>query len=184
MVTPFPERDERIMNQIVTSSTNIGSSDPNLNGSPTRTGMIGAVLEAYNLHYDLVLTPDVVWLTCLQQFGAYINGGDRAETLRSKIVDFSGQKNLTVKANGNLFNAPYEYLTLAMAKEIEKNIKDPSIREWADPGFTTTTRRDEVCAAASLMSIMQKYFTYSMSLLCGIPTGETGVNSFTGFTIA
>ena len=57
-----------------------------------------------------------------------------------------------------------------MAEEIAKNIKDPTLRTWVDPEFSTTTVTDRVCAAASLMSIMQKYFSYGFGIDCGIPS--------------
>ena len=156
---------EGIMNEIVTSS---GFPSP-AKYAPS-SGLVRTIISAYSNHWDIVLTPDVVWLTILQQFSAYVNGGDRAEQLRDRIVDFDGKKELTVNAAGTLFNAPYGFLTMQMAEEIAKNIKDPTLRTWVDPEFSTTTETDRVCAAASLMSIMQKYFSYRSDLTCGIPS--------------
>ena len=156
---------EGIMNEIVTSS---GFPSP-AKYAPS-SGLVRTIIDAYNNHWDIVLTPDVVWLTILQQFSAYVNGGNRAEQLRDRIVDFEGKKELTVYADGTLFNAPYDFMTMQMAEKIAKNIKDPTLRTWVDPDFSTTTETDRVCAAASLMSIMQKYFSYTISLACGIPS--------------
>ena len=156
---------EGIMNEIVTSS---GFPSPVKYASSS--GLVRTIIDAYNNHWDIVLTPDVVWLTILQQFSAYVNGGNRAEQLRDRIVDFEGKEELTLDAGGKLFNAPYGFMTMQMAEEIAKNIKDPTLRTWVDPDFSTTTETDRVCAAASLMSIMQKYFGYGFGIDCGIPS--------------
>ncbi|KAJ3129026.1 hypothetical protein HK098_002878 [Nowakowskiella sp. JEL0407] len=37
------------------------------------------------------------------------------------------------------------------------------------PNFTTTTENDKIVASVVFMSTMKKYFTYELSLLCGIP---------------
>ena len=158
---------EGIMNEIVTSS---GFPSPVKYASSS--GLVRTIIDAYNNHWDIVLTPDVVWLTILQQFSAYVNGGNRAEQLRDRIVDFEGKEELTVYANGTLFNAPYGFMTMQMAEEIAKNIKDPTLRTWVDPEFSSTTETDRVCSAASLMSIRQKRSSYRIDLYSnpGIPS--------------
>jgi len=140
------------MNVIVTSSaqssadTTSGLSPPPSDQTfiPENKGLVGGICTCYNNHFDLDLTPDVVWLSILQQFSAYINGGERAEALRDRIVDFQGKKELVVCAGGSLFGAPYSLMTNQVAEKITENIKDPTIREWADPGFSTSTLRDKV----------------------------------------
>jgi hypothetical protein len=52
---------------------------------------------------------------------------------------------------------------------IAENIKDPSLREWFMPNFTTTTEKDKVAAAAAAMCTLQEYFTYTINIGCGIP---------------
>ena len=95
------------MNEIVTSS---GFPSP-AKYAPS-SGLVRTIITAYKNHWDIVLTPDVVWLTILQQFSAYVNGGNRAEQLRDRIVDFEGKKELRVDAGGTLFNAPFGFITM------------------------------------------------------------------------
>ena len=52
----------------------------------------------------------------------------------------------------------------------QRNIKDPSLREWILPTFTTTTKCDQAVASILMMSAMQKYFTYSCEVMCGLPS--------------
>ena len=53
---------------------------------------------------------------------------------------------------------------------IENNIKDPSLREWFLPAFSTTTKADQATASIIMMSTMQKYFSYGCRILCGLPS--------------
>jgi len=57
-----------------------------------------------------------------------------------------------------------------MTRLIEKNVVDEELRTWIMPDFTTTTKSDNVVAAVLMMGSLQKYFTYKMTLRCGIPS--------------
>lgn len=50
-----------------------------------------------------------------------------------------------------------------------KNIKDPSVAEWAIPNFSTTTPTDRIVSSVSIMATLQNFFSYKFSLKCGIP---------------
>ncbi|KAM9959710.1 hypothetical protein ACTFIR_000801 [Dictyostelium discoideum] len=122
---------------------------------------------AYSNHHSLVIRPDDIWMAILVQFSSYLNAN--AEQLRSKIVDFQGKKQLIVSGGGTLMTANYESLTIRMTHEIEKNIKDPSIREWANKPFSTTTSNDTMAASIALMATVKSYFDFKMCLMCGLP---------------
>lgn len=135
---------------------------------PARQGLLGTVVEAYNSHCDLELRPDDVWVTILTQFSAYVNG--RAQELRGKfVVHQEGRKHLVVKGIGNIDSMDVGYLTRLMLDEISNHIKNPSLKDWFLPGFSTTTPHDQVCAAAATMCTFQQYFSYEFMLMCGIP---------------
>jgi hypothetical protein len=141
--------------------------DTDVETLPTNNGLVGTVLTAYNLHQNLQLRPDDLWITILAQFSAYVNG--RAEELRDEIVSHEGQKHLRVVAPGNIYTADFGSMTQQFLDKIAENIKDGSLREWFLPGFTTTTETDKVAASAMAMCSFQEYFTYEFSLICGIP---------------
>ncbi|EAL64398.1 hypothetical protein DDB_G0286039 [Dictyostelium discoideum AX4] len=124
-------------------------------------------LQAYNNHHGLTIKPDDVWIAILVQFSLYLN--ENSEKLRNKIVDFEGKKQLEVVGGGTLMTANYEQLTNLMTKQIEKNIKDPSIREWANKPFTTSTPNDTMAASIALMASVKNFFEYKMSLRCSLP---------------
>ena len=136
---------------------------------PCESGLVSVVLRAYNKHHNLILRPDDIWQAVLNQFSLYLTAN--AEKLRTKVVDFKGQKTLVVKAYGNLFNADFGKLASRMVDEqIASNIKDADVVNWLLPSFTTTTPNDRIAASVSVMSAMQKYFKYCFELCCGIPS--------------
>jgi hypothetical protein len=53
---------------------------------------------------------------------------------------------------------------------MDKHLIDPELHEWIMPSFSTTTNTDTVTAAIIMMGSMQKYFSYLMGLICGIPS--------------
>lgn len=143
---------------------NLNSDQPRLRD---RNGFVGAVTLAYNEHHHLILRPDDIWAAIMTQFSFYLE--KYGEDLRSKFVDHKGQKELSVSANGRLHCAPYDEMARMISTQISKNIKDPSVKDWVMPNFSTTTFADQVVGAVILMATMKKYFAYKFSLMCGIP---------------
>ena len=122
----------------------------------------------YSRHHNLSLTPDDVWLAICAQFSNYVNG--HSKELRDRFVDFKGKKQLTVTVDGvNLHTADYTYICDQFTHQIANKLKDPSIREWIIPNFTTTTETEKMVAAVMLMSVTKAYFDYKGMLLCGLP---------------
>lgn len=130
-------------------------------------GLIGTVVYAYNKHHNIILRPEDFWCAVMTQFSLYME--KYAEQLRNTFVDFAGEKELEVTIIGNLHNAPYDQFTQLMSDQIAANIKDPSIRDWVIPAFTTSTNTDRTVFSVILMASMQKYFSYTCHLECGIP---------------
>eukprot|EP01132_Coremiostelium_polycephalum_P004553 gene4553-5673_t len=155
----FENKDYKILassNPLNTSSIYLG-----------RNSFILSAYEAYAKHHHLVLRPDDIWIAIMVQFSCYVNANENK--LRNKFVDFQGKKELEIKSEGNLFNAPYDQMTVRMAELLSKNIRDPSLASWAIPTFSTSTPTDKIIGSIALMATMKKYFTYKYSLLCGLP---------------
>jgi len=57
-------------------------------------GLAHIVGEAYQVHYDLVLSPDLIWQTI--ESGIAIHVKENAETLRDRFVNFQGKKELSL----------------------------------------------------------------------------------------
>ncbi|KAJ7679974.1 hypothetical protein B0H17DRAFT_1232646 [Mycena rosella] len=131
---------------------------------PQNNGFVWTLIQAYNQHHALVIRPDDVWLTILSQFNFFVNA--RAELLRANFVAHEGKKELIVTAR---YNVDLGSLARQMVDLIDKNVVDPTLREWVVPRFTTTTANDTTVSAVLIMATLKAYFSYGMSLSCGIP---------------
>jgi hypothetical protein len=56
-----------------------------------------------------------------------------------------------------------------MSRLLGENLKDPDLRAWIIPNFTTTTTLDVTVASVVMMATFKAYFKYIFSLRCGIP---------------
>ncbi|KAJ9298231.1 hypothetical protein DTO271G3_3836 [Paecilomyces variotii] len=136
--------------------------------SPSRNGLVWSVFHAYSNHHNLTLRPEDIWFAILTQLSYFVNA--HAEELRSFFVAHKGQKDLEVKAAGTIDTADFGVLAVRMTELIQKNVVDEELRDWIMPSFTTTTESDNVVAAILMMGALQKYFSFKVGLLCGIPS--------------
>lgn len=136
--------------------------------SPSSNGLVWSVFHAYSAHHNLTLRPEDIWFAILTQLSFFVNA--HAEELRSFFVAHKGQKDLEVKAAGTIDSANFGVLAVRMTELMQKNVVDEELRDWIMPSFTTTTESDTVVAAILMMGALQKYFSYKMGLLCGIPS--------------
>ncbi|OAG00014.1 uncharacterized protein CC84DRAFT_1168911 [Paraphaeosphaeria sporulosa] len=127
-------------------------------------GFVGTILDAYRMHNHVVLRPEDVWLGILMQFNFYVN--EHAEQLREHFVDHQGKRKLEIVHE--LMDLPA--FLIEMTNLVDKNIKDPSLRDWIMPNFTTTTDTDKLAASVTMMGTLQKYFVYEYGITCGIPS--------------
>lgn len=159
-------RSKRLLHHSLRNVTGDASNTPHI--SPSEHGFVWSVFHAYSHHHHLTIRPEDVWFSILTQLSLFINA--HAEEIRSAFVAHEGQKDLQVMGIGTIESADFGALAVYMTKEIEKNVVDAELRDWIMPNFTTTTKSDEVVAAILMMGAMQKYFSYRMMLLCGIPS--------------
>jgi hypothetical protein len=168
VLPPLYENYNRVENtthKLVRS--NIDEKDKK-NISLSGNSFVHSAFRAYSKHHNLVISPDDVWLAIMTQFSFYLN--KNAEELRSTFVDFDGKKELTVYGSGTLYSANYEALCLEMTNQIAKNIKDPTVREWVMPDFSTTTNNEKLVGAIVIMAALKSYFDYTMCLDCNLPS--------------
>lgn len=129
-------------------------------------GFVNAAIEAYNNHHHLVLRPDDVWLAIGISFANFVDA--HAEQMRKIFVTHEGKIELEVVGGGTIQTANFPSLIQQMSELIEKNT-NPIIRQWMEPNFSTTTNKDRLIGNVLLMGAMKNYFTYRMSLRCGLP---------------
>jgi len=151
---------------IIQSSFDTIANGPHVYSSSN--GFVLGAVKAYSQHHHLIIRPEDVWFSILAQLNIYV--GAHAEELRGVFVAHDGQKELEIKAGGNIYNCDFGALAEHMTRLISENIVDPKLRDWIMPSFTTTTDTDRVVASVIMMGTLQHYFTYKFSLLCGLPS--------------
>ena len=135
---------------------------------PSNNGFVRAAIAAYCDHNHLTLRPEDIWFAILIQLKSYINA--HAEELRSFFVAHQGQKELWIKAAGNIHTADFGGMARMMTELMSKNVVDPELQPWIMPAFSTTTETDKVVASIVMMGALQKFFSYGFELCCGVPS--------------
>lgn len=134
-----------------------------VNSGGTSNAFLHAVMQAYNYHNDLILSPDDVWMVICLQFANYVN--DNAEAMRSMFVDHSGKKKLSVTTKSDLTEDKWdEFFDLMIGKIIE-NTKG-EIVNTLQCDFTTTTPVEKIISTAVVMDTFKKYFDYVRCIPC------------------
>ncbi|KAL8822842.1 MAG: hypothetical protein Q9191_006429 [Dirinaria sp. TL-2023a] len=136
--------------------------------SASKNGLVYALYTAWSGHHHLTLRPEDIWFAILSQLSFYINA--HAEELRSYFVAHEDQKELETIDYGTIDTVDFGPIAVKMTRLIEQNVRDPELRTWIMPDFSTTTHSDRVVASILMMGTLQKYFTYKMTLCCGIPS--------------
>jgi hypothetical protein len=136
--------------------------------SKSENGLVWAAFHAYSHHHHLVLRPEDVWFAILSQFNFFVNA--HAEELRDYFVSHKDKKELKVITVGTIQSVDVGVLARRMAELIQEHVKQPGLRDWIMPSFSTTTDSDRAVAAVLMMGAMQSYFQYRMAIMCGIPS--------------
>ena len=111
-----------------------------------------------------MLRPEDAWFAILTQLSFYVN--KHAEKLRKYFVDHRGKRKLQILQD----RFDFRKFCVQMADLIAENVKNPALKDWIMPSFSTTTDGDKVAAAIIMMGTMQKYFAYFGGISCGIPS--------------
>lgn len=131
--------------------------------------VIGAAYLSYAGHRPLVLSPDMIWLCIAQGLSLHIK--ENSEELRHLFVDHQGQMNLDIEREvyHPKSRAFWEGIFPDFSKAIAKNTKG-AVYDLVSPQFSTTTIVEKAAFEVTLMDAMSPYFTYSVSITCGIPS--------------
>jgi hypothetical protein len=130
---------------------------------PSSDSFVRGAIEAWGQHLHLVVRPDEVWFTILTQMNFFMNA--HAESIRDLFVAHKGQETILVEAC-----CSWEDVIVLFQNEIQKRVKTPWLRDWITPGFTTSTTQDGMTANVLMMGLMQTYFKYEGSVVCGLPS--------------
>jgi len=136
--------------------------------SGTGSGLVSVVQLSFAEHRHLILDPDSIWLTIERGMAAHIT--ENAEKLRSKFVNFDGKKTIDVrrdsfvKGGNNHWEGCFDEFSEKIGKEIGPQ------KDLIVGNFSTTGILERVSSEIVFMDAMSKYFNYSCTTLCGIPS--------------
>lgn len=130
--------------------------------------LVAAAALAYQKHFPLVLSPDMIWLTVLQGVAQHI--ANHSEALREKLVAHQTKIELIVErtelptSDVLMLSATQEFI-----HQIEKHVL-PEKRFLLHTEFSTTTDVERIVGAIVVMDAFQPYLDYVFAIICGIPS--------------
>lgn len=129
---------------------------------PSSDSFIHGAIQAWGEHLHLELRPEEVWFTVLAQLNFYMDAN--AEKVRHLFVKHEGQETIVVE------DIDWTSVLLRFKDEIQARVQTDWLRDWIMPGFSTTTRDDEMTANILMMGLMKAYFKYEGGIICGLPS--------------
>jgi hypothetical protein len=141
-------------------------SNGNIHTSLSNNAFYDAFLYAYNIHGDVKITPDDVWIVIMLYFKEYIN--NNAEKLRTKFVSHVGKKELTVITSDELDESQWDEFFVKIIEEIKNNTSE-GVVDKLKSDFTTTTQFEEIISTSTIMDTFKCYFGFGRLIpMCGI----------------
>ncbi len=129
---------------------------------------LSAVHIAFDQHYPLILSPDVVWLCLIQGLALHVNA--HAKKLRHLFVPHEGKEKIIIRRDDFIKGSPDNpWLEVFDAfSTVIKNYIDDKY-ELIVSDFSTTGAVERAVSEIVLMETVQQYFEYSVRTMCGIP---------------
>lgn len=141
---------------------------------PIVNGLLQAVHTAFAQEKDLVLSPDIVYLSMTRVIAAYIV--KHAERLRNVVgVQHKGKQTLTVIHDGlslgdDVTTASAKWATVfpQFRQLIVDRCVDSKTMQALRVEFSTTGELERLAGSIAMMDAMQGYFNYLTLTMCGI----------------
>ena len=135
-----------------------------------KKSLIQGLSIAYQNHFPIIISPDMIWLLILQGYSRYME--KYAEVDREKYVNFKGQKTLYInRSNLQLAFATEKDWAGIMdecVEKISKHVGKETITNLQS-NFSTTNDTTLVVSQTSIMSAMKQYFKYEVLFAgCGV----------------
>ena len=130
--------------------------------------LVDAVHTAFDCHYPLVLSPDMIWLCIMQGLSIHVN--ENAEKLRSKFVSHQGKEKITVRRDDFVKGQqnPWQEVFSEFSAQIRGHI-GVETHDLILPQFSTTDPVSKAVSEIVLMDAMKSYFGYTFDTCCGFP---------------
>ena len=135
-----------------------------------KKSLIQGLIEAYKNHYGIIVTPDWIWVLFLQGYSRFMD--KYSESVREKIINFNGKKNITLNRLDYSPREAAKEVWDGMIKEYIQKIETYVGKDFIqnlECNFSTTTSVSKITSQVSIMSAMKNYFTYKVLMEgCGI----------------
>jgi len=130
-------------------------------------GLLMAIHHAFAEHRPLVIAPDHVWTCIAQGMARWVE--HHAERLRPRLVRHHGRIPLEVRRDDFVAGGDNDWpaAITALVAEVRRHLGGRADLFVGD--FSTTDTDARAASHVALMAGMQRYFTYTVSSLCGIP---------------
>lgn len=136
---------------------------------------ISCVLECYNKHIALKLTPDIIYIAILIQFCTYVNTLSKKST-HQKFFETDEAPNFHFFYNSgdenDIETFDFEKMFNAFSITVQSTLKNPKLVDIFDCNFSTSTKKDKVVAKFLLAATLKDYYSYYGYPCCGIPQIE------------
>ncbi|TCI92740.1 DUF4419 domain-containing protein [Tenacibaculum sp. M341] len=135
--------------------------------SSSNNCLIESVQVAYDNHYPLVLSPDVLWLAIAQGFSIHIN--ENYKQLESKIFKADKPSEIKCKVNELSDDASQWGTLVAKLANQTKKYTNQDFYDTYVPEFSTTTPVITATYQITLLESFKQAFQYIGESGCGIP---------------
>lgn len=93
------------------------------------------------------------------------------EEFRERLVSHEGKKELVkISLESSPERVDWTDFVERISLKVQECILDGDLRTWMIPDFSTTTSQDRVAGGVALLSSMQRLFSYTEELMCGLPS--------------
>ena len=131
--------------------------------------LIETLHRAFQSHYPVCLSPDVIWLTLMQGIARHVNENSKA--LRPQFVAHDGPLLIAVRRDDFIKGSPenpWPEVFTSFSEQIRSHIGPVHDLMLAD--FSTTGPAARAASEIVLLDAMQSYFEYEFRTMCGIPS--------------
>jgi len=132
-------------------------------------GLFSTIFNAYSNHWSLKTTPDDWWFTIIRKVALDIDKTSKEREVRDFFVSHEGKKELVVDLGTSVYTANYSRFFNDMTEKVGENIKNPNYTRITSSNFSTSSNIHQLISHIALLSSVQEYFTYTSTILCGIP---------------
>jgi hypothetical protein len=136
---------------------------------------ISCVLECYNKHISLKISPDVIYIAILIQFCTYVNTRSNKSTNQKFFKGDINKKFEFHYVSGDetdIKTFDFEKMFHSFSTKVQSNLINPKLVDIFDCNFSTSTKKDKMVAKFLLAATLKDYYSYYGYPCCGIPQIE------------